>query len=84
MFEKPGFVIRRAADVVAEPISWTVDQIIPSGMLTVLSGKDKAGKTLFAWKIARAVCHGENFLSQFPTIQGPAYSWGLMIQLQSQ
>ena len=74
---QPVLTLRRAADVVAEPITWVVDQIIPSGMLTVLSGKDKAGKTLFAWEIARAVCRGENFLGQFPTAQGPVLFLGL-------
>ena len=74
---QPGLTIRRAADVVAEPISWTVDQILPGGMLTILSGKDKAGKTLFAWEIARAVCRGENFMGQFPTAQGPVLFLGL-------
>ena len=77
LLEKPIVKIRQAADVVAEPITWVVDQIIPSGMLTVLSGKDKAGKTLLAWEIARAVCRGENFLSQFPTTQGPVVFLGL-------
>jgi len=75
--EKPVFNIRLAADVVAEPITWAVDQIVPSGMLTILSGKDKVGKTLFAWEIARAVCRGENFLGQFPATQGTVVFLGL-------
>lgn len=74
---QPVLTIRRAAEVVAEPISWTVDQIIPHGMLTILSGKDKVGKTLFAWEIARAVCRGENFLSQLPATQGTVVFLGL-------
>lgn len=67
----PVLVLRKAADLVAEPVTWTVDRIIPSGMLTVLSGKDKIGKTLLAWEIARAVTRGQAFLGQFPVTSAP-------------
>ncbi len=67
----PVLILHKAADLVAEPVTWTVNQIIPAGMLTVLSGKDKVGKTLLAWEIARAVRRGEAFLGQFPVKQGP-------------
>ncbi len=67
----PVLILRKAKDLVAEPVTWTVDQIIPDGMLTVLSGKDKRGKTLLGWEITRAVSRGEPFLGQFSVKQGP-------------
>lgn len=67
----PVLVLHKAADLVAEPITWTVDQIIPTGMLTVLSGKDKVGKTLLAWEMARTVTCNEAFLGHFRVKQGP-------------
>ena len=69
--DKPVLTLRRAPDLKEATITWAVDQIVPNGMLTLLSGKDKAGKTLFAWEIARAVLQGEPFLEQFPVTKGP-------------
>jgi len=66
----PVLTLRKAGDLVAESVSWTVDQIIPAGMLTVLSGKDKTGKTLMGWEIARAVTRGAPFLGHFPVESG--------------
>jgi RecA-family ATPase len=63
--------LHKAADLVAEPVAWTVDQIIPAGMLTVLSGKDKAGKTLLALEMVRSVIRGQPFLDQFTVQKGP-------------
>jgi len=75
--DKPALTLRRAPDLRAAPISWAVDQIVPNGMLTLLSGKDKAGKTLFAWEITRAVLQGEPFLEQFPVTKGPVIFLGM-------
>lgn len=63
--------LHKASELVAEPVTWTVDQIIPTGMLTVLSGKDKVGKTLLAWEMARTVTCNEAFLGHFLVKQGP-------------
>lgn len=62
--------LRRPCDIVAHPTSWVIDRLIPSGMLTVLSGKDKAGKTLFAWEMARSVVTGQPFLQSLPVAMG--------------
>jgi hypothetical protein len=48
-----------------------IDQIIPAGMLTLLSGKDKLGKTLLAWELCRSVLQGIPFVGHFPAMQGP-------------
>lgn len=68
---QPVLSLRKASELQADPVAWTVDRLVPAGMLTVLSGKDKAGKTLFAWEIIRSVLTGTPFLSHFPVTQGP-------------
>jgi archaellum biogenesis ATPase FlaH len=69
--DPPALTLHLASKLVAKPVTWTVDQLIPSGMLTVLSGKDKSGKTLLAWEMVRAVLNGEPFLEQFSVANGP-------------
>lgn len=71
MGDQPVLTLRPASKLAAKPVTWAVDQIIPSGMLTVFSGKDKLGKTLLAWEMARSVLNGEPFLGQFSVSQGP-------------
>ncbi len=61
----------RAADLKAEPVSFTVHSLIPAGMLALLSGRDKRGKTLFAQEITRAILRGTAFLDRFPARPGP-------------
>jgi len=61
----------RAADLKAEPVSFTVHGLLPTGMLALLSGRDKRGKTLFAQEIVRAVLRGEALFGRFPTQRGP-------------
>lgn len=74
---QPVLSLRRAPELKDDPVEWTVDQIVPSGMLTLLSGKDKAGKTLLAWEIAEAVLQGDRFLGQFQARKGPVIFLGL-------
>ena len=71
MKECPVLRLCKAVDVSASPIEWVVDQIVPAGMLTILSGKDKTGKTVFAWEIIRAVTRGARLVEHFPVRQGP-------------
>jgi hypothetical protein len=66
-----ALTLRRPSAIVVNQTSWVVDRFIPAGMLSVLSGKDKAGKTLFAWEIARCVVTGQPFLRSFPVTTGP-------------
>jgi archaellum biogenesis ATPase FlaH len=61
----------RAAELKADPVSFTVHSLIPAGMLSLLSGKDKRGKTLLAQEIVRAVLRGAAFLDRFPCERGP-------------
>jgi RecA-family ATPase len=63
----PVLRLRTPSEILAEPITWAIDQIVPSGMVTILSGKDKMGKTLLAWEMAAAVSRGKAFLGQFQT-----------------
>lgn len=62
--------LRRPSDLIARPISWCVESIIPDGMLTVLHARDKIGKTLLAWEAARAMLRHEPLLGTFPTKAG--------------
>lgn len=75
--DKPVLTLHRAPDLKEAKITWAVDQIVPNGMLTLLSGKDKTGKTLFAWEITRAVLQGESFLGHFPVTKGSVLFLGL-------
>lgn len=63
--------LMRAMDLKAEPVSFLVHALIPTGMLVLLSGRDKRGKTLLAQEITRAILHGTAFLDRFPARPGP-------------
>lgn len=63
--------LRKPWEISASALEWVIDQIIPAGMLTILSGKDKLGKTLLAWEFCRSVLQGIPFVGQFPATQGP-------------
>lgn len=67
--ERP-FAIR-AADAVATPVEKLIEGLLPAGMLALLSGKDKRGKTLLAQEMVGSVLIGEPFLDQFAVRRGP-------------
>jgi len=48
-----------------------VNQLVPSGMLALLSGKDKRGKTLLAQEILRAVLQGTALFTHYAVVQAP-------------
>jgi hypothetical protein len=64
-------LFRPAAELTAPPVEWTCRELVPAGMLTVVSGRDKRGKTLLALELVRAVLTGQPFLGHFPVRQGP-------------
>ncbi|MDK2744250.1 MAG: AAA family ATPase [Nitrospira sp. BO4] len=70
MMSESALTLRKPWEVQAASLEWAIDQIIPSGMLTLLSGKDKLGKTLLAWEFCRSVLHGTPFVGHFPAMQG--------------
>ncbi len=53
-----------------EETQWLVDELLPSGGISALIAKPKAGKSTLARHLALAVSRGEPFLG-FPTHQGP-------------
>ena len=59
----------RAGEIHADPVSYCIEQVLPQGMLTILSGKDKRGKTLLALEMVRAFLHQKPFVDTF-TVQG--------------
>lgn len=56
-----------ASEIQAAPVSYCIEEIAPRGMLGILSGKDKRGKTLLGVEMAKALLLGEPFLGVFPT-----------------
>ncbi|OGB93777.1 MAG: hypothetical protein A2Z31_05010 [candidate division NC10 bacterium RBG_16_65_8] len=56
----------RANEIHAAPLSFAIDPVLPQGMLTILSGKDKRGKTLLALEMIKAVLLKQPFLGRFP------------------
>lgn len=66
----PRVTLRRPGELVAAPISWRVESIVPNGMLTVLHARDKLGKTLLAWEMADAMLKDHAFLGTFATTPG--------------
>jgi hypothetical protein len=67
--DRSGLVV--APELRAEPITYTIDELVPRGTLTLLSGRDKRGKTLLALEMLRAVRCGESFLGHFAVERGP-------------
>ncbi len=54
-----------------EPVNYLVDGLLPRGMLALLSGRDKRGKTLLALEICRSVLTGKRLFGHFTVQQGP-------------
>jgi predicted ATP-dependent serine protease len=68
----PGLRFTRLADLLAEPeekVSWVIEGRLPTGGLSLLAGKPKAGKSTLARCLALAVARGEPWLG-FPSQQG--------------
>ncbi len=55
----------RANEIKAEAVSYAIEAILPQGMLTILSGRDKFGKTLLALEMVKAVLLRQPFLDAF-------------------
>ena len=51
-------------------LEWVVEDLLPRGTLTLLSAREKAGKSLLAAHLAACVAHGEPFLDR-AVAQGP-------------
>lgn len=65
---RPLFV--RAANLSAPPVTYRVDSLLADGMLHILAGRDKRGKTLLAEEIGRCVLRGVRLFGQFDTRPG--------------
>lgn len=52
------------------PVQWAVDEFIPTGSLSLMVGRPKAGKSLVAIDLLASVAMGETFLNR-ATAQGP-------------
>ena len=55
----------RASEFEAPPVEWLIDGLVPAGMVTLFSGKDTLGKTLFALEVARSVLTGKPLLGNW-------------------
>jgi RecA-family ATPase len=65
---------RKGEDLDATPITYLVQDLIPTGMLTALGGKDGRGKSLLALEVARCVLTGTPLFGQFPVKQGKVFA----------
>lgn len=70
-----GLPLTRLGDLLAEPeedVSWLVEERLPSGGLSIMAAKPKAGKSTTARCLALAVAQGKDWLG-FRTHQGPVF-----------
>ena len=68
-----AFRLTALGDLLAEPdeeVAWTVEDLLPSGGVSLLGAKPKVGKSTTARCLALAVARGEPFLGR-KTAQGP-------------
>jgi len=66
------FLLTSMRDLLDEPdeqVEWLVEQLLPSGGLSVIGGKPKAGKSTTVRNLCLSVARGERFLG-FPTAKG--------------
>ena len=68
--QRPALRLHGPSALVAPELRFTIDGLVPAGTLTLLAGKDKVGKTLFAMEMIRAVMEGSPLLGQFAAVQG--------------
>jgi len=69
-----GFRLTPIGDLLREPeadVEWVWDDTLPSGGLSIVSGKPKAGKSTLVRALALSIARGEPFLGR-PTTRGPA------------
>lgn len=66
----PRVTLRRPSELVARPISWRVEGLLPDGMLTVLHACDKLGKTILAWEVAWAILRNSPLFGLFAVPPG--------------
>jgi hypothetical protein len=72
---RTGLIFTRLTDLLHEPeetTAWLVDGRLPTGGLSLLAGKPKAGKSTLARCLALAVARGEAWLG-WPTVKGPVF-----------
>ncbi len=69
--ETEGPLVVLASSLTAPDVLYRVESLVPDEMLTLLSGKDKRGKTLLAQEIVRAVLTGVPLFGQLPVRRGP-------------
>ena len=55
----PRFAFRCLADVAAEPLEWVLDDVIPRGALTLITGDSGVGKSRLAVGLIAAVLRGQ-------------------------
>lgn len=71
-----AFSLRDLDGLQFPPIQWAVDELIPTGSLSLMVGRPKAGKSLMAVDLLASVATGETFLdratSPGPTVYVPA------------
>jgi hypothetical protein len=65
---------RQGSDLDATPITYMVEDMLPSGMLGALGGKDGMGKTLFGAEIIKCGLTGQKLFGRFAVQQGPVYA----------
>jgi hypothetical protein len=73
--EKPasGFRLTRLSDLLAEDaeeIAWEVEELLPTGGISILGAKPKVGKSTTARTLAFCAANGNDFLGR-ATAQGP-------------
>jgi hypothetical protein len=70
----PRVRFRSGSALDATPLTYLVEDMIPTGMLGALGGKDGMGKTLFGMQIIKSVLTGEKLFDRFAVQQGPVYA----------
>ena len=68
--ERVRVTLRHPAELIARPISWRIEGILPDNMFTVMHARDKVGKTLLAWEFAHAILTQAALFGTFTTRPG--------------
>jgi hypothetical protein len=64
------------SDYPYEPVEWLIEGLIPEGAISVLSGNEGVGKTLFLLSMARSLTEGMDFIGR-PTYPTPVIYLGI-------